>query len=552
MARPRGRLSPGPLLRLRSDEQLVRLFRQGNEEAFRVIHDRYRPRLFAYARQMLSGSRQDAEDALQDVFVRAYGALRANDRDVSLRAWLYRVAHNRCIDELRRPAPPSPETLELIQPSASDPIAEAEQRESLRRLVEDVRRLPEQQRSALLMREIVGMSYTELASALDVTVPAVKSLLVRARIGLAQAAEARDTACASIREELTAAHDRGVRASGLAKRHLNDCSGCRAYKRELRSMRERFAALTPALGVTGVVAKLLGLGGGGAAAGTGAGAAAGAGGGAAAGGGVAAVASTAGGGLAVSATHVAAIVAAAAVAGGGAVEVQQTLAPVHHHASHHRTVASVPASGAHHAASSLAPATSTPVLPAVGHVGSAPHASTTTHHGHALASAASRTTKKTVVAHRTGPQTVAFSTTQATDETSSTTGGAAAPADDQIDESTLPPVPYQAGDEDDPNGTSTAEGTTDSDNGTTDGTGSTTGATGSGAVTPTPANGATGTGSGTSGASSSPTSGASQPPATSATTAPTGGATAPPSVGGGAGPAPSTNTAPPTAGLSGH
>lgn len=248
--RQKSRASVGPLLRLRSDEQLVKLFRQGNEEAFRAIHDRYRARLFAYTRQMLSGSRQDAEDALQDVFVRAYGALRANDREVSLRAWLYRVAHNRCIDELRRPAPPPPEMFEQIRPPANDPIAETEQRESLRRLVEDVRRLPEQQRSALLMREIVGMSYADLAAALDVTVPAVKSLLVRARMGLAQAAEARDTACVEIREELVGAHDRGVRASGLARRHMHDCAGCRAYKRELKSMRERFAALTPAPPVT--------------------------------------------------------------------------------------------------------------------------------------------------------------------------------------------------------------------------------------------------------------------------------------------------------------
>ncbi|MCW2952084.1 MAG: polymerase, sigma-24 subunit, subfamily, partial [Conexibacter sp.] len=267
-ARHRARTSVGPLLRLRSDEQLVRLFRGGNEDAFRVIHDRYHARLFSYARQMLSGSRQDAEDALQDVFVRAYGALRANDREISLRAWLYRVAHNRCIDELRRPAPPPPETLELIQPPTNDPIAVAEQRESLQRLVDDVRRLPEQQRSALLMREIVGMSYSELAGALDVTGPAVKSLLVRARIGLAHAAEARDTACIEIREELVGSHERGVRASGLARRHLHDCPGCRAYRKELRSVRERFAALTPALGPFALAAKLLGIGGGGAAAGS--------------------------------------------------------------------------------------------------------------------------------------------------------------------------------------------------------------------------------------------------------------------------------------------
>jgi RNA polymerase sigma factor (sigma-70 family) len=320
---------------LRSDEQLVRLFRTGNDEAFRVIHDRYRTRLFAYARQMLGGSRPDAEDALQDVFVRAYGALRANDRDVSLRAWLYRIAHNRCIDELRRPSAaigaPS-EVLELVQAPASDPMDAVEQRESLRRLVADVQRLPEQQRSALLMREISGMAYQDLAGALDVTVPAVKSLLVRARIGLAQASEARDTACAAIRADLADAHERGVRASGLVKRHLHDCKSCSAYKKELRAVDARLAALVPVLGPVALVAKLLGVGGGGAAAGGGASAA----GGATAG----AAAATAGAGAAgVSVSHIAAAVAVAVVSAGGAVEVHHTLAPHHRHpAAIHRTV----------------------------------------------------------------------------------------------------------------------------------------------------------------------------------------------------------------------
>ncbi len=330
----RTRLSIGaPLLRLRSDEQLVASFRDGNNEAFRVIYDRYRQRLFAYTRQMLPGSRQDAEDALQDVFVRAFGGLRANDRDLALRAWLYRVAHNRCIDELRRPALPAPELMELVRPPLTDPIAEAEQRESLRRLIADVRRLPEQQRSALLMRELAGMSYVEISVALAVSVPAIKSLLVRARVGLAQAAEARETSCSDIREDLIVAHDRGVRPNGMARRHIRDCAGCREFRAHLRGTSRQFASLLPGLGPAGLLAKLLGFGGGG--------------GGAAAGGG--AVAATAGTGgtvasvgvFATGAGHVATILAAAVVTAGGAVEIQHTIqhtiAPVPRH-SHHRSL----------------------------------------------------------------------------------------------------------------------------------------------------------------------------------------------------------------------
>ena len=311
-----------PLLRLRSDEQLVALFRAGNDDAFSILHERYRQRLFAYVRQMLSGtSRQDAEDVLQDVFVRAFGALRGDRREINVRAWLYRVAHNRCIDYLRRPVPAPAEVFETSRKPLHDPMAEAQRREDLRRLVADIGRLPDQQRSALLMREIDGLSYSDLAEALDVTVPAIKSLLVRARVGLVESAEARDADCGEIRGDLMAAYDRGVKASGRARRHMRDCGACREYRSALRGMRRSFAALTPtgagplALAAT----KLLGFGGAGGAGAAGGSAAAG---GAAAGGGAAAVAGTA------TACKVAAVVCTAAItAAGGAVEVNHLADP---------------------------------------------------------------------------------------------------------------------------------------------------------------------------------------------------------------------------------
>ncbi len=299
-----------PLLRLRSDEQLVALFRAGSDDAFGVLHDRYRQRLFAYVRQMLAHqSRQDAEDVLQDVFVRAFGALRSDSRTVNVRAWLYRVAHNRCIDHLRRPHPPAAEIYEMSRKPLLDPVDEAQRRDDLRRLVGDVGRLPEQQRSALLMREIDGLSYVELAGALDVTVPAVKSLLVRARVGLVEAQESRDADCGEIRRDLMASYDRGVKASGRARRHMRECDGCREYRHALRSVRRSFAALTPAgAGPAALLAKLIGVGG------AGGGAAAAGGGGGAALAGTAATTATA--------CKVAAVVCATAITAGGAVEVR--------------------------------------------------------------------------------------------------------------------------------------------------------------------------------------------------------------------------------------
>jgi RNA polymerase sigma factor (sigma-70 family) len=291
----------------------------GYDDAFGTIHDRYRQRLLAYTRQMLGPSRSDAEDVLQDVFLRAYGALRNDDRPVTLRAWLYRVAHNRCIDHLRRPVPPAAEIYELSRTPTYDPQAETVRREDLRRLVQDVQRLPEQQRSALLMRELDGLTYAELADALDTSVPAVKSLLVRARVGLVEAEEARDAACVDIRADLVRSHGRGVRTSGRSRRHLRDCGACREYRQGLRGVDEGLAALVPGgAGPLATVAKLLGIGG--ASSGAAAGAGAGAGGTAAVAGGATAATATA--------TKVVAIVCCAAVVGGGAAEVRQQVSPV--------------------------------------------------------------------------------------------------------------------------------------------------------------------------------------------------------------------------------
>ena len=181
------------LLRARTDEQLVASSRAGREDAFAEIAERYRDRLVAYARHMLRARGHAAsEDVVQDVLLRAYRALRADARPMALRAWLYRIAHNRCLDELRGERPTAELLADELPGDGVDPAAAFGRRERLRELIGDIQSLPAQQRSALVIRELDGLSYAELAEALDTTVPAIKSLLVRARVNLATAAEARE------------------------------------------------------------------------------------------------------------------------------------------------------------------------------------------------------------------------------------------------------------------------------------------------------------------------------------------------------------------------
>ena len=403
-----GRLSvAGPLLRLRSDDQLVALFRAGHDEAFGTIHDRYRQRLFAYARQMLGGSASDAEDVMQDVFLRAYDALRVNDRELLLRAWLYRVAHNRCIDQLRRPAPAPEDIYDLNRGPQHDLADQAERREDLRRLVADVRRLPEQQRSALLMREMEGLSYQELANALDVTVPAVKSLLVRARIGLVEAIEARDTGCDEIRTDLVAAFDRGVRCTGRARKHLRECDGCRDYRAALRHVEKQLNGLAPSGGPLATLAKILGIGGAGSGAAAGGSVVAG-GGAAAAGGGAAATIGT--GAVAATAGKVAVVMAAAAVVGSGASAVEKNVV-------HHRAVAAATPIVRHVSVAAATAAAPRSPLDLAARQASARSAAPVHHHAAATVAAQ---VEETTAASSVGTSTPPYE---------STTGGLQAPSD---------------------------------------------------------------------------------------------------------------------------
>jgi RNA polymerase sigma factor (sigma-70 family) len=181
-------------LRSRSDEQLVALLRQGRHDAFDALWSRYETRLLWYCWKILK-SKEDAEDALQDVFASAFRALVADDRDIHVRPWLYRIARNRCINELRRARKIRDEALGEHHAEVGHALIDGlANRQRFGEVIRDVQALPDTQRTALLLREVDGFAYQQIATAMNTTVPGVKSLLVRARLGLRDSSAARDGA----------------------------------------------------------------------------------------------------------------------------------------------------------------------------------------------------------------------------------------------------------------------------------------------------------------------------------------------------------------------
>jgi RNA polymerase sigma factor (sigma-70 family) len=355
---------PTPLLRIQSDERLVALTRRGNQAAYEALVARYQSRLLAFCRHML-GSREDAEDVLQEVFAAAFNAMLADERPLNVRPWLYRIARNRSLNHLRRTQAIGVDSMDVhLSEHGTTTADKVHKREEFRQLVEDVQGLPETQRTALLLREIDALSYEQIAEAMETTVPSIKSLLVRARVSLAEAAEARLLTCDEVREELGEVAEGLKRTTAPVRRHLRTCDRCVAFRKSLRETNKALASIMP-VGPLLLLKKVLlahlgttASAGGGAAAAAGAGAA-----GAGAGGAVSAS-------MSVVASKAAATVAAAAIVTVGTVEVDQVRH--HRHPAAHATASATHASAAHAAVASTPVVVAAQPQPAVAPVRHAP------------------------------------------------------------------------------------------------------------------------------------------------------------------------------------
>jgi RNA polymerase sigma-70 factor (TIGR02960 family) len=190
-----------------SEDTLSRA-RAGEENAFRELVDPYRAELQLHCYRVL-GSLQDAEDQLQETLLAAWRGLESFEGRASLRAWLYRIATNRCLNALRdrrrRPQevrmvePPEPTRrvepiwldpypdvlLEGLADTAPGPDARYETRESVGlAFVAALQHLPPRQRAALVLRDVLGFHTAEVAEMLDSSEASVKGALQRARATL--------------------------------------------------------------------------------------------------------------------------------------------------------------------------------------------------------------------------------------------------------------------------------------------------------------------------------------------------------------------------------
>ena len=190
-------------------DDLLGLARGGDREAFRALVDPHRAELQAHCYRML-GSPQDAEDAVQETLLKAWMALAGFEGRSSVRTWLYRIATNQCLNQLRaaqrrrpadEPAPAAPptgeDTVRWLQPYPDELLADIpddrpgpesryESREAISlAFVRALQLLPPSQRAALLMRDVLGYPAAQAADLLDVTVDSLNGSLKRARAALA-------------------------------------------------------------------------------------------------------------------------------------------------------------------------------------------------------------------------------------------------------------------------------------------------------------------------------------------------------------------------------
>jgi RNA polymerase sigma-70 factor (ECF subfamily) len=170
------------------DIQLINRFKKGDVSVFEQLVLKYQDRIYNLCRYML-GNVHDAEDAAQDTFIKAYQNLSNFRPEASFYTWLYRIAVNTCLDYKRRPFFESlfkktDEGEEFIEePSSEWPSPERlyESKQIGSAMHNSIRKLPRKLRTAVILKEIEGLLYEEIADVLDVSIGTVKSRISRAR-----------------------------------------------------------------------------------------------------------------------------------------------------------------------------------------------------------------------------------------------------------------------------------------------------------------------------------------------------------------------------------
>lgn len=252
-----------------SDRALGAEIAAGNRGAFAELFRRYRQPLYGYCVSIL-GNQDDSADALQNTMARALKALPGDRREIDLKPWLFRVAHNECIDLIRSRKPVDDlDGIDLVSKQGLE--AEVAGRERLRELLGDLELLPERQRSALVMRELNGMSFEQIGTALETAPANAKQMIYEARLSLQEYAEGRTMQCDPVREAISERDGRVLRGRKL-RGHLRSCQSCQDFKAGIGSRRNDLRMLIPpipAATAAALVDLLNGPGGGGAAVATG-------------------------------------------------------------------------------------------------------------------------------------------------------------------------------------------------------------------------------------------------------------------------------------------
>jgi len=192
--------------RLTDSRELVARAKQGDRAAFDLLVERYTPRVFSLAFR-ITGSREEAEDCVQEAFLRAFTALKRFREEAAFSTWLYRVALNVANDQSRRlkgrplhaselaGSDPEGEGTDLDRfpqssnPGEHDPEEAAVESERRRIVLTAIRSLPEHHRTVIVLYDLQGFSYEEIGQVLGTRVGTVKSRLNRARLALKERLE---------------------------------------------------------------------------------------------------------------------------------------------------------------------------------------------------------------------------------------------------------------------------------------------------------------------------------------------------------------------------